>query len=67
MSYSGYDLIDLRPALGRLICNRIWRAPGRPAHSEPAKVELIINLKTAKALGMEIPRLASWRADQVIE
>ena len=67
MSY-GYDLLD-NYRRAAIYADRILRGtkPSELPVQLPVNVQLTINLRTAKALGLNVPSSFLLRADEVIE
>jgi len=67
MSYA-LDVKDATRTMARQIAEILNGAnPGEMPYVQAVRFELVINLKTAKALGLELPATLLARADRVIE
>jgi len=67
MAYAPVDVEQFRQAAGAV--NKILRGmkPADLPVEEPTRYELVINLKTAKSLGIEVSPFLQQRADSLIE
>ena len=66
MSY-GWSLPDAWRRAAVYVDKILKGASDRPAVEQPMKFDLVINLKTAKALGITVPPTLLFQADEVIK
>jgi putative ABC transport system substrate-binding protein len=68
LTYSASPAVLMRQAADYVV--RILRGGENPAElpiQQPAKFELVVNLRTARLIGLDVPRPLLLRADRVLE